>query len=377
MINATTLEGCSQPTTQHNTIFSKNEPRELDLSSQRVFASTLQLQEVEPFIQSTSGMRFRKVIKINLSGRRIDPEAFKQLIKIIKSHPGVKELQVTKSYLSPEQLKQLAELTGVNTLKGLKITCSEGEKVGPLHTNWDVYALEKKHAYQNGMRETTIQALNWINNEHHRLPTHILDFGAGTGQDAINLALLGCPKILAVDGDDVSLDILQGNMQQLKESGEHAELSKIECTIAPFITLQVSEPIELLVSSYTWPYRCPQDFPACWEKCVDIVQVGGLIAGQFFGPRTGKAPDPGMTYHTEAELRQLLSEDFEIVWFRKDPEGGNFKLFGGDEPAWGDLYHVVAKRIAPKDKKGSCTRICDTLIDLYKYTIKQFNQSIA
>lgn len=290
---------------------------------------------------SNSGLR-----KIDLSGQRLDSGTLGSMVEMIKSYPGVKELHVSKSLLSEEQQNQLIELTGINRLKGLKLITTEGEQLGSVHTNWDIYAEEKRNSYLNGMRETTRQALNCILNEYGRPPKFTLDFGAGTGVDTICLAIENCPKIWAVDGDENSLIILQESVRELQKSKGPLK-SEITCVNVPFITLEVPEPVELLVSSYTWPYRRPSDFPDCWIKCVDIVKVGGYIAGQFFGPLRGEAPDPGMTYHTEEELRQLLNEHFELVWFRKEPEGSDFKIFGGDKPAWGDLFHIVAKRINP------------------------------
>lgn len=316
--------------------------QDLDMSCRVITAPILNAQDLQPSMTAANSMT--RLRKVDLSGQRFDSGAFECIIEMIKSHPGVKELHVSKSLLTEDQRKQLIELTGINELKGLKFITSEGEQLGSVHTNWDIYAEEKRNSYLNGMRETTRQALDFIVSEYGRPPAFTLDFGAGTGIDTINLAIENCPQIWAVDGDDTSLIFLQDSVRELEKSGGPLK-SEITCINAPFITLEVPEPVELLVSSYTWPYRRPSDFPDCWKKCVDIVKIGGYISGQFFGPLTGEAPDPGMTYHTEEELRQLLSEHFELVWFRKEPEGGDFKIFGGEKPAWGDLYHIVAKRI--------------------------------
>lgn len=314
---------------------------DLDLSCQRVSSevfSLIDFQSIASRIHSMSSLK-----RINLSGHKLSQHNFENIISSIIKNPIIKELHVSKSLLTELQQKQLMELTGINELKGFRITTSEGINVGSVHTNWETYAQAKKEAYLAGMRTSTRNALEEFKKEHNRLPAFILDFGAGTGQDTISLAVENCPKIWAVDGDENSLKILQSDFQEVQRI--EPSISEILCIHAPFIHVNVPEPVELLVSSYTWPYRRPPDFPACWKKCIDIVKLGGYISGHFFGPITGEAPDPGLTYHTEEQLRDLLSVHFEIRWFRKDPENSSFKVFGGNRPAWGDLYHVVAKKV--------------------------------
>lgn len=277
--------------------------------------------------------------RIEIPAQRLSEKEFDQIISSIKGNILLKEIHVTASFLSEEQKQKLIKLTGKNKLKGLKITTAEGVNLGSVHTNWDTYSLEKRGAYKRGMHEVIDVAFSLFVQENGRTPFFILDFGAGTGQDTINLALNGCPLIWAVDADEESVNILK---EDLKEASVPHQ---VECITSPFISLAVPEPAEFFVCSYTWPYRCPEDFPASWEKTVELVKIGGYIAGHFFGPRTDKPADPGITYHTEEELHALLEKNFEIVWARKDHEGTSCKLYGGDDPCWGDLFHIVAKRI--------------------------------
>jgi len=292
-------------------------------------------------MKRAQGSRLRDIarIQIDLSHQTIPDHIFKELLKEIKKNPTNHDLHITKAKLTESQTKTLIEFSGTNAYKGFKITTTEGENLGSVHTNWTKYADEKRTAYEGGMYETTSMALKHFQEKNERNPEFILDFGAGTGRDTINLALAECPKILAVDGDDHSLTILEEN---LKIKGITAEVS---CITSPFISLEIPEKAELLVSSHTLPYRCPKDFPACFNKCVESLKIGGYLAAHFFGPITGKEPDPGLTYHSEEKLLELLKKNFEIVWFKKDPEGTPCQIYGGDNPPWGDLFHVVAKRV--------------------------------
>lgn len=280
---------------------------------------------------------------IDLSGRAISDEYFSALLESIVAHNTICELRVTKAMLTEWQQKQLVNLAGINTLKGLKISTTEGVNLGSIYTNWDTYNFEKQAAYLDGMHQTTKVALDSFRKEYGQLPFFVLDFGAGTGQDCINLALEGCPKIWAVDGDGSSLNILEKSYRQIKETTSKP-LVDIVCITEPFIQIAVPQPVDLLVSSYTWPYRRPEDFPACWQKCVQLVKPGGYISGHFFGPKADQQPDPGLTYHNADQLKTLLAQHFEIIWLDVQPAGSDFKIYGGAEPSWGDLYLVVAKK---------------------------------
>lgn len=188
------------------------------------------------------------------------------------------------------------------------------------------------------MTPTTVEVMKYFEMDYGQLPKSVLDFGCGVGQDTIPLAKLGCANILAIDADEEALELLKSRLPVELES--HVSLIN-----SPFLETEIKEPVDVFIAGYTWPYRRPLDFAACWKKSISSVKVGGYIAGQFFGPFSNREPDLCMTYHTEEQIRDLLKDNFEIVSFKKEPEGSDFKIFGGAEAPWGNLYHVVAKRI--------------------------------
>ncbi len=292
-------------------------------------------QEILSFIKQHSNQK-----KLNLAGRRFDQRSFSALIDSIIKHPIIKELLFSKSQLTAQQITQLQILA--STKKGLRIVDSEGAKFGPAYMNWQNYNMEKSQACLRGlqaMTPTTTDALELFELEYGRKPETVMDFGCGVGQDTIPMAKMGCEQIFAIDADEEALDLLKSNLPI--EAEAHVSLIN-----SPFIEVQVDEPVELFIAGYTWPYRRPEMFDACWKKSVESVKVGGYIAGQFFGPFSNKKKlDPGMTYHTEADILELLSDNFELVSFRKESEGSDFKIFGGADAPWGDLYHIVARRI--------------------------------
>lgn len=327
----------------------------LDLSSKAI--ETLSMQS----IQSFSTMRQLK--KILLANRVMQDDAFEEFIKVISNNPSILELHLSKSLFSDEsQIEKLQKLA--SSKKGLKIIDSEGGRFGAIYMDWHEYNLKKQDAHLAGIRETTEKALDYFQQELDAFPKTILDFGCGTGQDTIPLLkLLPSCYVHAIDGDEEALRMLKSHVEQLPDchvtviDGDKEELEPnllqhgISLIRSPFIEMKLTKPVDLFISSFTWPYRPPDQFGACWKKTIESVKDQGILAGHFFGPITGGKLDPGLTYHTEAELKQLLADSgCEIIWFKEEKEGTEFNIIAGDgQPSWGSLFHVVAKVIKKKD----------------------------
>lgn len=312
----------------------------LDLSNPHLDAATLRKQ-----IALINGSP--AVQELILSGYEIEKNTFTELVNSVEKHPKIKKLVLTKRLITAEQITQLQLL--VSGKKTLKVVDSEGGKFGPAYMDWHEYNEATRHNHvQVGWREATEQALKCIDADSHTLPESVFNLGSGPGQDAVLLAQAGCLKVMACDADEEAVDILKQNLNEAERSSTTKGLaSRVTCVLSPFKDVEVShESVDLFVASFTWPYQKPSDFPACWEKTVALVKVGGYIAGHFFGPISKKEEqDVGMTFHTESELKELLLKNFEIKWFKKEPEGTDFKIYGGSGAPWGDLFSVVAKKI--------------------------------
>lgn len=268
---------------------------------------------------------------LDFSQKLFNPESFQIFCTELKISNGIKKLKLNKNGLSSEQAECVLALINSNSKKGLKLLDEDDKPFGNIYTDWSGYNEAKQNAYLFGMRETTRKALSYLG----KPPYAVVDFGAGTGQDTIPLLEeLDC-SITAVDADEEALGILESKLSKSK-------LNHLNCFIGPFMQFSPARQADLFISSFTWPYRPKEDFQECWEKTVSIVKPGGVIAGHFFGPTTPL--DPGMTYHTEEELKELLEKDFTILWFKKDPKGTPNKIYGGEDPPWGDLFHVVARK---------------------------------
>lgn len=272
---------------------------------------------------------------IDLTGQSLDDSKLNSVLEIIRNG-DIKELIVTVSLLTQSQIDAF-QLCAAEC-KGLRIISSDGQRIGNLFTNWAPYLEEKRDAHEiEGMYESTKTAFVLFQNEYHRLPEQVLDFACGTGQDSISLAKAGCQHIIAIDADDQAIAILKSNLP--------LHLSdRVQCINTCFKKLENSLKVDFFVCTFTLPYRPPYDFPACWKKCVDSIIAGGYFCGEFFGPKADRDPEIGMTYHTENEAKALLEKDFTILWFKTEPETSEFIVFGNTEPAWGDLYHFVARK---------------------------------
>lgn len=272
---------------------------------------------------------------LNLAKQRFEDEHFDTLICSLQQHTRLQELILTKSLITAPQIDQLKLLSSSN--KGLRIVDSEGNAFGPAYMNWHGYYLSKNSSNLSTMKEIVSRALDFIVQDKGSLPEFALDFGASVGSDTIPLVQAGCQKVWSLDCDAEALEMLKKNVP--------SEFSHcVTCIQQPFKDLQITAEVDLLIACYSLPYRAPADFPACWQKCIDILKVGGYFAGHFFGPPSHQQPDIAMTYHREGEVQELFAKNFDIRWFKKEVEGSDFKIYGGSEVPWSDLYHVVARK---------------------------------
>lgn len=277
--------------------------------------------------------------KLFLTSCRFRRANFERLLRYLRQGPVLTHLRFTQSCLSQDQVDKLLIIVN-GCLKGVKFQDERGVPFGSCYTDWHFYNQAKKN--QSELRETTVEALKYFKN----LPDRIMDFGAGTGQETIPLIQMGCPCVIAVDSDREATEILEGRYSKQSQD----KPSKLIIYRGAFSEYVPETPVDLLICNYTWPYRAKQDFPLCWKKTKECVAEGGIIAGNFFGVPT--VADPAMTYHTEAELHELLKHDFDMLFFKVEKPGSR-KVYGGGIPPWGNLFHVVARKKISQSKSSS------------------------
>lgn len=273
-------------------------------------------------------------------------------------------LYVRKELLTDQQWQALSRLCNTNRLKGLQVYAADffcGVVPGYLHMNQTRYNEAKSFIAEYQVRWTLQQALE------RYFPKmaieSVFDFGAGLSPELLYLTknFAKLERIVAADFD-------LSQLEKLREAFDPPYREKLETFGGAFINYEGSGRFDLFLSSFTFPYRAPDQFPAVWEKAVGMTRPGGVMAFHLFGkPAT---PLADMTYHRQKEIMKLLApicSEFEIlveyadgsclfVYWMNGVEKHSRKqvlfephdfhktdIYGGEHPEWGKLYHIVAK----------------------------------
>lgn len=201
----------------------------------------------------------------------------------------------------------------------------------PVIKGWDEY-------YQNTLNVTKPQYTLWLANYYFESEKKsaglAVDLGTGTGKDTLYLLEKGW-KVLALDAEQLSIDILLNrvNDQQRK---------LLEVMVSPFSDMKLPDNVDLINASYSLPFNKPEEFPACWQNIIDHLAIGGRFSGQFFGENDEWAYDPALTIHTQEQMQQLFSDQFEIEYLQI--EEGLLPTAAGAMKHW-HVFHVIAKKI--------------------------------
>jgi len=167
--------------------------------------------------------------------------------------------------------------------------------------------------------------------EKFHTPSHAIDLGCGDGTESVVLLERGW-NVLAVDGEPAALKRLV-----TKVSAENQ--MRLQTQVAKFKAVMLS-PADLIHASLSIPFCEPEYFDALWEKIVTAIKPGGRFAGQFFGVRDSWVVNKDMTFHTEEQVRVLLT-GFEIESFHEMDEDGT----ATSGPKHWHVFTVVARKI--------------------------------
>ena len=157
-----------------------------------------------------------------------------------------------------------------------------------------------------------------------------VDLGCGDGTEAALLLERGW-HVLAVDGQPAA-------MEHLMEKVSAENKSRLQTKVATFREVLLPA-ADLVHASLSLPFCEPGYFPAFWKTIVAAIQPGGRFAGQFFGVNDSWASNPGMTFHTEDQVR-LLFDGFEIESFHEQDEDG----FSSSGPKHWHIFTVIARK---------------------------------
>ena len=285
----------------------------------------------------------RKCAVAHLSALTIDQSfsdlEFKQFIDYLALNRKIKLVTLNKSLIDGDQTRTL-ELFVSGVRKDLTIKDVNGGKFGPAFVDWTYYNESTKTSFLKGLRETTSYAYDFLKSENCALPL-VGDFGCGTGRDSIPLAMRNC-QIFSIDSEKFALKILAKNILKYLPAEKRKSITIINDSVQDLHDCIKKKSLDILVCSYTFPYRPKKIFETCFAKWLSFLKPGGFLAAQFFG--TFDNSSESMTYHSKADLKVLFSRHgLELIHLKTEKQG-DVAIFGGEENFCGDLYHVVARK---------------------------------
>lgn len=157
-----------------------------------------------------------------------------------------------------------------------------------------------------------------------------IDLGFGNGIDCIALLTNGW-QLTAIDKEHAAGE----KLKQLIAPGDAINLNIIH---QPFEEVEL-EPAMLINATFSLPFCSPVHFGKLWKKILNALQPGSRFAGHFFGPEDSWAIRENMTFHTQAELKELFT-GFSIEQMEETKRDG--KTIGGAIKHW-HVFHVVAQ----------------------------------
>lgn len=159
---------------------------------------------------------------------------------------------------------------------------------------------------------------------------HAIDLGFGDGTETLALLSAGW-HVYAIDNEPVASQRLWERVPE-----EHKE--RLKTAVMAFEDLVLPE-ADLVHASFSLPFCRPEQFVGMWDKIIRAVAPNGRFAGQFFGVNDSWAHLTDMTFHTEKQVRALLT-DFDIESFHEQDEDG--QASAGDKH-W-HIFTVIARK---------------------------------
>jgi hypothetical protein len=91
---------------------------------------------------------------------------------------------------------------------------------------------------------------------------------------------------------------------------------------------------------FALPFTGPADFESVFSEIKGSLKKGGVFCGQLFGMNDEWSKNPKMTFHTEAQVKDLL-DDLEILSFKEVEEDST--TANGTPKHW-HIFHIIAKK---------------------------------
>lgn len=159
-----------------------------------------------------------------------------------------------------------------------------------------------------------------------------LDLGCGVGHGTVHL----CSRGLQVTAVDVSADAIN-RLQRRMPPGNTIQVIEADFRNLVFPT----DAFDIVTATNALYFLPPDEFPGFWQRLVGWLRTGGIIIGQFMGPRDSWADREDYNVQSSEQVQRLFSRGFELLHFHDD-ERDSVNLLGTKTHV--HVTHVVARK---------------------------------
>ena len=199
-----------------------------------------------------------------------------------------------------------------------------------MNNHWKTYSERTK---DRPPRELLVKAV-----AHVRQKGQALDLGPGALNDASFLLEQGFQTVVAVNKDPLEADpVAQSRAATFPQD-------RFVYRVSPFDAFDFKpDEYDLINAQYALPFNQPETFHRMFASLIASLKPGGIVTGQFFGPKDEWSSDTSMTFVTREQAQQLL-HDCEIISFQEN-EGMDSLALGGQK--YWHTFHFIARKKQP------------------------------
>ncbi len=156
-----------------------------------------------------------------------------------------------------------------------------------------------------------------------------IDIGAGALKDTRYLLEQGF-EVTAIDKSPL-----------MEQGVKTLENDKVQAFTTSFEDFDFSEnKYDIASAMFSLPFTEPAHFETVFIKIKNSLKKGGVFCGQFFGMNDEWSKNPKMTFHTEAQVKELLN-GLEVLSFKEVEEDST--TANGTPKHW-HIFHIIAKK---------------------------------
>lgn len=156
-----------------------------------------------------------------------------------------------------------------------------------------------------------------------------IDIGAGALKDTRYLLEQGF-EVTAIDKSP----LMEQEAKDLENDKLHALTTSFEDFDFP------ENKYDIASSMFALPFTEPQHFEKVFTNIKNSLKKDGIFCGQFFGINDEWSKNPKMTFHTEDQIKNLLT-GLEILSFKEIEEDST--IANGTPKHW-HIFHVIARK---------------------------------